>query len=186
MRKLFLFLLVFTSACVYAQEGQDAMKAWMEFMTPGEMHKMMAESEGEWITKITFWQAPDTEPMVSEGTAVNEMILGGRYLQSKHKFMSMGMPMEGVSLQAFDNGKQEFVSIWFDNMGTGFMTSSGKYDESTKSITFYGTAYDPLTKQDMKMREIYKIVSADNHIMEMYTDMGTGEFKQMEIEFTRK
>ncbi|OIP56629.1 MAG: hypothetical protein AUK34_11120 [Ignavibacteria bacterium CG2_30_36_16] len=187
MKKILLSLMILTSSIfVLAQENQDAMKAWMEYMTPGDMHKMMAESEGEWTTKISFWQAPGTEAMVSEGTVVNEMMFGGRYLKATHKFASMGMPMEGVSLQAYDNGKKEFINIWFDNMGTGFMIATGKYDDATKSIQFSGKTYDPLTKSDMEIRENYKIIDADNHLMEMFMVMGGQEFKQMEIEFKRK
>lgn len=187
MKKILLSLMILTSSIfVFAQDGQEAMKAWMEYMTPGDMHKMMAESVGEWTTKISFWQAPGTEPMVSEGTAVNEMMFGGRYLKSTHEFVSMGMPMEGVSLQAYDNGKKEFISIWFDNMGTGFMIATGNYDEATNTIQFTGKTYDPMTKSDIKMRETYKVIDANNHIMEMFMVMDGNEFKQMEIEFKKK
>ena len=44
----------------------------------------------------------------------------------------MGMPMEGWSIEGYDNGKKEFVNIWIDNMGSGMASSSGKYDEVTK------------------------------------------------------
>jgi len=90
-----LFLLSFASF------GQDAnqqmppeMKAWMDYMTPSEMHKLLAKGVGEWKTKITMWLAPDAPPTTAEGTSVCEMILGGRYLQSKHSSNFNGMPME--------------------------------------------------------------------------------------------
>lgn len=39
------------------------MKAWMTYMTPGDMHKMLAESEGEWNEDITMWMAPGAPPL---------------------------------------------------------------------------------------------------------------------------
>ncbi len=33
-------------------------KAMMEYATPGEMHKMLAMSNGNWSEDITFWMDP--------------------------------------------------------------------------------------------------------------------------------
>lgn len=186
----FLFIsLFFFSFQINAQEGMpsgDEMKAWMEYMSPGEMHKMLANDVGEWHTKIKMWMAPGTEPMISEGTSVNEMILGGRYLKSTHNAITMGMPMEGISITAFDNAKKEFISIWMDNMGTGIMVASGPYDQATNTITLVGTMVDPMTGKDMPVKEVIKPIDENNQIFEMYMEHEGKEFKTMEIEYKRK
>jgi hypothetical protein len=59
MKKYILFLIAvfaissFTSASLYSQD--DNMKKWMDYMTPGEMHKMLASHTGKWSAKTTFW-----------------------------------------------------------------------------------------------------------------------------------
>lgn len=184
---LFTFLsFFFCNPAALSQEMDAQQKAWMEYMTPGKYHEMMAKSVGEWKTVTKWWMDPSAEPMVSEGTAVNEMIMGGRYLKSTHSGIMMGQPFEGIMIEGYDNTKKEFVSTWIDNMGTGIMFSAGKYDEPSQSITFEGSMVDPMTGSDVKYKQTVKIIDQNKHMMEMY-DVSKGiEIKMMEIEFTRK
>jgi hypothetical protein len=190
MRRLFLlsaavlinFLLLNTSA--RAQSGEE--KAWMDYMTPGNVHQMIAKSDGEWSFDMTMWMKPDAPPTNSTGTTVNKMILGGRYQESVHKSTMMGMPFEGHGLLAYDNAKKIFQSSWVDNMGTGIMNMEGPWDEATKSITFTGKMVDPMTGKDMGVKEIFKMVDDNHHVMEMYMTNDGKEFTTMEIKFTRK
>ncbi|MGE5810386.1 MAG: DUF1579 domain-containing protein, partial [Ignavibacteria bacterium] len=140
----------------------------------------------EWKTVTKWWMDPSAEPMVSEGTAVNEMIMGGRYLKSTHSGIMMGQPFEGIMIEGYDNTKKEFVSTWIDNMGTGIMFSAGKYDEPSQSITFEGSMVDPMTGSDVKYKQTVKIIDQNKHMMEMYDVSKGTEIKMMEIEFTRK
>ena len=45
----------------------------------------------------------------------------------------MGMPFQGMSTMAYDNGKKTFMSTWIDNMGTGILETEGTYDAGTKT-----------------------------------------------------
>jgi hypothetical protein len=115
------------------------------------------------------------------------MILGGRYQQSTHKGTFEGMPFEGMSIVGYDNAKKKFYSTWVDNMGTGIMYLEGTYDPATKTTTYTGKQVDPMTGQDMEIRETFTIVDDNTHMLTMYmTAPGGKEFKTMEIRFTRK
>ncbi|HVO74623.1 MAG TPA: DUF1579 domain-containing protein [Ignavibacteriaceae bacterium] len=181
----FLFLVLSNSA-LFSQDMDAQQKAWMEYMTPGKYHEMMAKTVGEWKTVIKWWMSPGSEPMVSEGTAVNEMIMGGRYLKSTHTSTMMGQPFEGMMVQGYDNAKKEFVSTWIDNMGTGITSAVGKYDEAAQTITFEGLMIDPSTGADLKYKQILKIIDQNKQVMEMYNLSNGNEVKTMEIELTRK
>lgn len=181
-----IFFLAFCNSLM-AQGNQDsAMKAWMSYMTPGDIHKMMAKDDGEWNEEITLWMAPGAPPTKSTAIAINKMIMGGRYQESKHTGSFMGMPFEGYSLVGYDNAKKIFVSTWIDNMGTGIMFMEGKWDEKTKSIHFTGNTTDPSTGKDIAVREVFTWIDANKQKMEMFTNQGGKEFKSMEIQFTRK
>jgi len=192
MRRLLLFsasvLISFLSLSTTsrAQTQSDEEKAWMAYMTPGDIHQMLAKAEGEWSFDMTMWMKPDAPPTTSTGTTVNRMILGGRYQESIHKSTFMGMPFEGHGLLAYDNAKRIFQSSWVDNMGTGIMNTEGTWDEGTKSITFKGKSVDPMTGKDMDIKEIFRMVDDNHHVMEMYMVNDGNEFKTMEIKFTRK
>jgi len=181
-----MFLSITSFAQDMDQEMTPEMKAWREYMTPGDMHKMFEKSEGKWKSTITMWMTPDSPPTINEGTSVNRMILGGRYLQSTHSGNFSGMPMEGIGLDAFDNAKKTFYSTWIDNMGTGIMYMEGKYDPATKTITYTGTSVDPISGKDAKVRETMKYIDDNHSEMEMYMIDGKIEFKSMHIDFERK
>src|SRR3970282_1261509 len=169
-----------------AQDGEQMdpqMQAWMEYMTPGEMHKMLQKSDGTWHTKITMWMAAGTEAMMSEGTTMNEMILGGRYQKSTHKGEMMDMPFEGMNLLAFDNATEQFYSVWIDNMGTGMMLAKGKFDEASKKVDMKGTFVDPMDGKEKPFRQTFEIVDETNHLFDMFMNDESGnEFKCMHIE----
>jgi hypothetical protein len=167
-------------------QNNDDMKAMMAYSTPGEIHKMLAKSVGVWTATVTMWMQPGAPPTTSIAEANNEMILGGRYLQSKNTGNFGGMPFEGISIIGYDNAKKMFVNSWIDNMGTGMMFLTGKWDPSSQSINLSGSMVDPMSGKDIPVRETYKIVDDNTQVLEMYSTMAGKDFKNMEIKFTRK
>jgi hypothetical protein len=169
-------------------DSATAMKAWMEYATPGEPHKILANSNGAWIGEVTMWMAADAPPQANKSTMVNKMIMDGRYQLSEYKGDFMGMPFTGMSITGFDNAKKVFTSSWIDNMGTGILKMEGPWDEATKSMTLSGKMIDPATVRECNMREVFKIIDDNNQLMEMYgPDPKTGkEFKSMTVKLTRK
>lgn len=182
-----IFILFFVSLVnLFAQDDQQAMmQAWQEYMTPGPMHQMMAKGVGEWKTEIKMWMDPSQPPTTVEGTAVCEAMLDGRYFQTKHQSMMMGMPFTGMDISGYDNAKKKFFSTWIDNMGTGVMVLEGTYDEATKTLNMMGTTVDPMGKE-IKIREVIKNIDDDNTFFEMYSEQDGKEIKSMEIKLIRK
>ena len=188
MKKITLFicaLSVFAFTKSNAQ-NQDQMKAWQDYMTPGDVHKMIASSDGTWNEEVTMWMTPGAPPSKSTATAENKMILGGRYQQSTTTGSFNGMPFEGQNLLAYDNAKKVFLSTWIDNMGTGMMEMQGTWDNASKTINFTGTAVDPMTGKDMNIRETFTLVDNNTQMMDMYATQDGKEYKTMEVKFTRK
>lgn len=182
---LMLTITCFTAFSVNAQDDA-AQKNWMEYATPGSIQKMIAMSDGTWATDMTFWMAPGAPPSKSSGTCVNKMILGGRFQESKHTSSFAGQPFEGIGTMGYDNLKKVFQSSWVDNMSTGIMYMEGKWDDATRTMTFTGKCTNPGTGKDMTVREVYKIVDDNTHMMEMFQMENGTEFKSMEIKLTRK
>ena len=162
-------------------------KAWENYMTPGSMHKLLAEVVGKWDGEITTWMGPNmpaSEP--AKLTAEMNMLLGGRYLESVYKGNMMGMPFEGMSIVGYDNARKVFVSSWIDNMGSGIMNMEGTWDAAVQTINLKGTGTDPMSGNSMPVRETFKIVDDNTQVMEMFVPGPDGkEFKTMEIKFTR-
>ena len=185
LKTIFTILVLFVSTQLFSQTEAE-MKAWMEYSTPGQVHEMIARSNGEWTGEITMWMEPGAPPTKSTGNAMNTMILGGRYQQSNYTGNMMGMPFEGISLLGYDNAKKKFYNSWIDNMGTGMMMLVGEWDDATKTINFNGSCTDPMTGKDMKVRQTFQIIDDNNQKMEMFMTQDGPEMKSMEILFKRK
>jgi len=160
---------------------------WKENMTVSDQHKMLAKSAGTWTGDMTMWMADGDAPQKAATTTETKVIYGGLYMQSTHKGDMMGMPFEGMSIMGYDNMKKEFFSTWIDNMGSGFMVSTGTWDDASKKLTLTTTT-KCMNGQDGTIREVFTMIDDNNQMLEMYgPDSKTGkEFKTMEIKYTRK
>ncbi len=167
-------------------DSATAAKNYMEYMTPGEMHKMLSMATGKWATEMTMWEKEGAPPMTSKGESEMKMILGGRYKQTMFKGDMMGMPFEGTGLIGYDNAKKMFVETWADNMGTGIMTMEGTYDAATKTMSMTGKGIDPATGGECTMREVTRMVDDKTMMMEMYNTKGGKETKSFEMKMTKK
>src|SRR5581483_6486460 len=106
-----------------------AMMAMMQkYGMPGANHQILQQSVGRWSYTVRSWMKPGDTPMESQGTSVNTLLLGGRFLQQNVTGNMNGQPFEGLGLTGFDNMRQEYMSVWLDNMNTGMMVGSGTAD----------------------------------------------------------
>jgi Protein of unknown function (DUF1579) len=170
-------------------DSATAMKAMMEYGTPGEMHKLLASWNGTWSGETTMWEYEGAAPQKSSGTAVNAMIFDGKYQTNTHKGTMMGMPFEGRGVTAYDNATKKFVSTWIDTWSTGIMNMSGTWDAATKSLTMSGTFPDVTRPgKECTLRQVTTVIDDNTQRFDMYgPDQKTGkEFKMMEITMTRK
>lgn len=162
-------------------------KAWNDFKTPGDMHKWMEKTNGNWEAEISQWMDPATPPMKSKGTLTQSSVMGGRYVMGKYASSLFGQPMEGMSTLGYDNAKKLFVSTWIDNFGTGIVYMAGTYDSTTKTLNLKGYQSDPVTGKDSNVREEMTMIDNDSYVMVMYGDgMDGKEMKLMEITYKRK
>ncbi|NIM57972.1 MAG: DUF1579 domain-containing protein [Candidatus Aminicenantes bacterium] len=182
--------ILFSASYNWTQQSPDEktmMENWMKYATPGKPHQFLAMQEGEWEVVVKMWMRPGASPNESKGMAHGKMILGGRYLQMQHHGMMMGMHFEGITIGAYDNHLMTFISIWIDNMGTGFFQSMGSLDNTGKILTEIGEMFDPMTGNNLKMRTVTTYSSNEKFIKVMYHTMPDGkEFKSMEMVYTRK
>jgi hypothetical protein len=170
------------------EEQKAQMEPYMKYAMPAEQHKALEPMVGSWDLKTKFWMDANSPAEESKGTAETRWVLGGRYLQEDVTGDMSGMQFHGMGFTGYDLMKNEYFSLWMDEMSTAPMTSRGKMDVAGKVWTFIGTYPD--AAQNMKeitYKSVIKVVGADQHVMEMYMVGDDGkEFKHMEITYNRK
>lgn len=168
---------------------EEMMKKFLAYSTPGANHEYLEYFVGNWDAVNKMWPAPGAEPVIQKHKMSGKMILGGRYYQYEIEGTFQGMPFKGLNTTGFDNTKKIFISLWLDNMGTGFYMTEGTLDKSRKIRTETGKWDDIMTGGKMDVKMVYKIVDEDTFVFEMHQKaamFGNKEFLTMEITYTRR
>lgn len=183
----FAIVLLFAAKTVTAQDSAAMMQAWMNFMTPGEHHKRLAKEVGTWDVEISSWMDPAQPPTKSKAKYVVSMTMNNLFQVGSLTGNIMGMPFTGQSLAGYDNAKKMYVLTWIDNLSSGMVNMTGSYNEKEKSMNFSGTQTDPLTGNNVNIREEIKYHSGDHYTMTMYgPGMDGKEMKMMEAVYKKK
>jgi hypothetical protein len=154
---------------------------------PGPEHKMLSTLAGTYEAKVKIYFDPNQPANESTGTMKRKMIMGGRFLEELYNGEIMGQPFYGMGLMGYDAMKKKYTSVWIDSMTTSMMQSQGTYDAATKTLTSTGEDIDPTTGKMMKSRDVFRVISPTEQVMDMYREKGDGkEFKMLEIRYTRK
>lgn len=162
----------------------------MELAKPGPEHEMLAKLEGEWDQRILGWPAPGADPFEVSGRAVNRMVLGGRFLESRSTSSFGGEAMESVTIHGFDRRHGEFTIIGLDTFGTYWVTAQGPRGSDGR-IVMRGTD-DMVTLNHTQVYDmILTIEGPDRYKVEIifHDEMhrkGGPPFKAVEIVHTRR
>jgi hypothetical protein len=190
MKKIAILICAVIFSCTLQKsfaQNADPMKAWQDFMTPGENHKILAKEVGTWEGEVTQWMDPTQPPTKTKATNVVKMAFDGLYQISDFKTTMMGKPMQGKSTVGYDNVKKMYVSSWIDNMGSGIVNMTGTYDEATKTVNLRGKQSDPMTGTESDIRQEMKYLDDDTYVLSMYgAGMDGKEMKFMEGTFKKK
>jgi hypothetical protein len=165
-------------------DSATIMKNMADFMTPGEMQKMLASMNGRWSARVVTWWEDKSD--TSTATVEYSMLMGGRFQQMKLKGTMMGMPFEGMGITGYDNLRKVMTNSWTDNMSTSVMYMEGPYDATAKSFELKGKGTNPETGGTTDMREVFKIIDDKTQHMEMYGMHEGKEVKMLEMDLVKK
>jgi hypothetical protein len=175
----------------------EMMAKWKAVSSPSEHHQHLAPFVGEWDVTMKMWMAgPKMPPYQTTGTATVKWVLGGRFLLEEfHCDICMPdeagqfktVPFEGIGMTGYDNYRNVYVASWADNFNTHLLTTTGTRDRAGKVFTYYGQMDEPmLNVTGRTIKYVTRIVSDDEHVMEMY-DLHTGDdYKVFEVVYQRQ
>lgn len=166
-------------------EAQAQMQAWMEAAHPGEHHDHLKPYVGKWHGQIKMWMAPGSEPMLNEHSAEADWMMGGRYIQWRHAGSFSGMDFEGFGIDGYNNTAERYESMWIDNMGTLVLLYTGHCEDDGKTRTVSTSFTDPMSGGEVHNRMVFAWIDDEHFKMDSYMKNDTGEFKNMEIVYSR-
>ena len=168
--------------------------AAMQLALPGPEHAVIAKLAGDWNCEVRMWMAPSTSPVISTARAQSEMVLGGRFLQTRThgemKFGTTAFPFESFGMMGFDRHNGTFTTVGFDTMGTYYVTGAGTQNPETGVITLTGSDHDAASGMTQTYKFVFRLLDDDHYLIELYftnpeMTHGLDEFKLMEMGCTR-
>jgi hypothetical protein len=172
-----------------SEEQKKMMELWKKYTFPGEKHKHIEYFVGEWESIIKSWPVPGKEPKVRNQKIKVESFFDGRFTKAhiKTDASDIGMVIETIVINGYDNFKQEFFSITLSKLRTDYYLTTGKLDKTGKIRTDTTVRTDILTGEQYRVKAITTIINRDKYTYEYYQiDPEGNEIKRMDITYTRK
>lgn len=155
--------------------------------TPGPEHKLLEPFAGTFNAEVKMWMGPG-DPAVMTGTMVNDLDLNGLVLRQTYTGEGAEGPFpnfEGRGFWAYNKTAGHYEGLWIDNAAPFMQIETGHVDGSGKVWEMKGTMLNPQTGEPLTKRTIITLKDKNNHSMETYFGTPQGEFKGMEITYTR-
>ena len=160
----------------------------MALVQPAPEHTRLATLLGTWDVEITMWSWPSLDSAKAVAVAENQMILGGRFLESRVKGGAPPMEIELFELTGFDRRYNRYTTIRFDSWGTYYVTAAGGMTDNL--VKMQGTDTDPNSghrSYDMNLR----FVDAGTYVTDVtFTSAdiapGSAPFKAFEAVYRRR
>ena len=171
------------------EEQKKMIELWKKYTLPCEKHKHIEYFVGEWESVIKSWLEPGKEPDVRTQEIKVESFFDGRFTKAhiKTDASDIGMLLETIVINGYDNYKQEFFSITLSKQRTDYYLTRGKLDETGKIRTDTSVQTDIFTGKEYRVKAITTIINQDKYTYEYYQiDPEGNEVKKMEVTYTRK
>ena len=155
---------------------------------PDEHHVAFQPFVGKFKAEVKMWMGPG-EPMVSTGTMVNTMALGGRFLHHDYQGDAVEGPFpafEGKGYWGYNKIADQYEGCWMDTASTMMQVEIGTCSEDGRIWTMKGEMICGQTREKFQKRSVVTLVDNDHHTMEaFFTGPDGNETKSMEIQYTR-
>lgn len=166
------------------QEEQE-----FQLPTPGPEHELLKPFEGTFSSVVKIWMGPG-DPVESTGTITNTFQLNGLYLHQNYFGDNPDGPFPnfaGKGYWGYNQHTKKYEGFWIDVASTMMQMESGECDSDGKVWEMASGFTHPATGQPVKKRTVITLIDQDHHSMESYfSSEGQPEFKNMEINYTRK
>ena len=156
---------------------------------PGERHRALAPMIGEWNTTFTSWGNPGAEPQVSNGTALFEWEMGGRFVLERTEGTVRGEPYRSMAFLGFDNISSRYVWTRIDNLSSAIQSFEGEMresDEAGRELMWRGRYQDPVTGEQVETRAVLQFLPAGGMVYTLFATGAHDAGKVLEIAYWRE
>lgn len=167
-------------------EPTTLLDAWTRAWTPGKAHARLASRAGFWKLTTRTWGDPSEEPVVTETTAVREMVLGERVLREEVVGEVQGLEFQSLGYLGYDNVTRRWWNLWMDSLSTAPVFTTGTEDPEASVLELTGEYADPVTGATRPVRTVIRFVDYDTERFEWWETRDGEEVKTMDVLYQRQ
>ena len=148
-------------AALAAQFAEAAAEAFVIAGAPNGHHEKLAPLAGSWETRISAWDAPESDPRTGSGAAVFRWVMDGRFLVEEAQATVEADEIESFGLLGFDNLTGEYQEIRTRASLTSMLIGTGSLNETRGELTLLSRYQDPVDRGWIRVRRVLGLVSED-------------------------
>jgi hypothetical protein len=151
-------------ACVFLVAADEPAKKKFEPRSePGAGQTYLARFAGQWEVTKTF-HPREGAPVVTKGRCRQEMVRGGRFLQSDFTFDAPpgGTPTTGQGLIGFEPSSGRFTSVWTDSRQTRMSIRHSLEPFDGTKIVMRSASLDPKAPDPWTSRTVSTLKQGDD------------------------
>ena len=149
-----LFLLILFASTAFSQSNK-----WTtleELTLVQKEHEKLSLFEGEWDVQIEFFFDTEGEKSLKgTGECRNQIVLGGRFLESRSQNIAFGMSITSIAYLGYDVRLQKYTLYSMDELGNFAINAYGDFKKDDQKFIFEGSSMDYVTREDQMFRIIY-------------------------------
>ena len=149
-----------------------------------EHHQLLYQLAGDW--KVNFVNYHQDETISGMGESKSQIIYNGRYLEIKNSILVQGSGYESTTLIGYDNRKEKYILIAYDNSTNYPTTFSGTYDAVKKQFTFIGRDYMIFLKKEVEIKIELTVDRENKFTSKFYYSDTKSPTLAMEIVYIKK
>jgi hypothetical protein len=156
------FLLAVAACALMIAADEPAQKKFEPRSEPGAGQAYLARFAGDWKVVKTFHPRNGGAPVVAEGTCHQEMVRGGRFLQSDFTFDAPGgKTTTGQGLIGFEPENGLFTSVWTDSRQTRMSIRHSREPFDGTRIALFSASLDPKAPDPRASRTVSALKDGD-------------------------
>lgn len=176
-----LFLFVCPAFSQTAQEEQILKEE--ELDKPGTNHIILQKFDGKWNCNIII--PSGSEPNYARGKTDNQIIMNGRYIEMFGLMEFYEIPVKTRTIIGYDNRRETYSLVAFDEIGTSLTFADGKYDEKEKLFTFTGETFDSMKKEKLPYKITFYLERDNKYVYTFYQIVNNKELKRLECVYIK-
>jgi len=184
---LIISMIFFVSKPVYLQSQSTQEEDLKNFKLLGEVnehHQFLYQLAGEWKVNFVNYQLEETTSGIGESKS--QIIYGGRYLEIKNVILVQGSGYESTTLIGYDNRKEKYILIAYDNSTNYPTIFTGTYNVAKKQFTFIGRDYMIFLKKEVEIKIELTIDRENKFTSKFYYGDTKSPTIAMELVYIRK